>query len=66
MINIAIKTSGSAYHPYTDEDVIDGHEVARQLRKLADTLEETYINMDMDGSINDINGNKTLTWNVQI
>lgn len=64
MFSIEIKTGGSAYR--VGDHTVDGTEIARQLRRLADAVDGEYLSGADNGSMNDINGNKTLTWRYDV
>lgn len=64
MFSIEIRTGGSAYR--IDDNTVDGTEIARQLRKLADAVDGEYLTGADSGSMNDINGNKTLIWRYDV
>lgn len=68
MLKIEININGSAYSEYTDNNkqTVFGNEIARQLRILADKFDGAVFSSNDYGSVNDINGNKTLTWELDI
>lgn len=64
MLSIEIKTGNSAY--LNEDGDLVGSEIARQLRNLADEFDETVFRNSETGTMNDINGNKTLCWSLDI
>lgn len=62
MMNIEIKTGNAAFRgPDGEENMYyETMEIARLLRELAEDIENNYDKTD--GSLNDYNGNRVLTW----
>lgn len=61
MLNIKIKTSGSAYRDENDKLDRTGYELRRNLKEIMEKLEHGY----QSGSIMDINGNKVGKWSLE-
>lgn len=61
MFVLKMQTGNAAFcNTDGEEDIVcESMEIARLLRKVADSIEDSTA---MSGSANDINGNKVLTW----